>query len=108
MFLAGEAWIVAVIVSKMWLLVLDLMSEKSLWSIKKSSFGTSFLLFSPIEQNVPFASQLGEIQQNNVKIIIFLFSPFKSPPEGVWKIDPEVKNGPLGQIQKNLTKLLNF
>ena len=39
--------------------------------------------------------------KKNVKIIIFLFSPFKSPPEGVWKIDPKVKNGPLGQIWKN-------
>ena len=44
---------------------------------------------------------MGENEKKNVKIIIFLFSPLLSPPEGVWKIDPEVKNGPLGQIWKN-------
>ena len=31
---------------------------------------------------------------------MFLFSPLLSPPEGVWNIDPEVKNGPLDQIWK--------
>ena len=44
---------------------------------------------------------MGENANKKMKIIIFLFSPIKSPPEGVWKIDPKVKNGPWGQIWKN-------
>ena len=32
---------------------------------------------------------------------MFVFFTIRSPPEGVWKIDPKVKNGPWGQIWKN-------
>ena len=101
MVLVGEDWKQIVIFSKICLLVLDLMSETSLWSITNPLLGPHFYCFPPSKKNVPFASQWGGNENKHVKIFIFVFSPFKSPPEGVWKIDPKVKNGPLGQIWKN-------
>ena len=44
---------------------------------------------------------MGGNENKKSVFFIFVFSPFKSPPEGVWQIDPKVKNGPLGKIWKN-------